>query len=106
MRSKYIMVEFLDENEREHQMPILFPQVVIHEDMWKAVARGLHGALRPLSAGFVEQRGDRLVCYGRSESLRLDSRPEADTFIGNSMDLTNSSTVSRNGSYGIRSYDR
>ena len=37
--------------------------------------------LRPISAGFIWFDGGRCGCYGRSESLKLESRPEIDTEI-------------------------
>jgi hypothetical protein len=74
---KYICVE----NEKGEHEIIMFPKTINHDVMAESVSRmknQTHGNWErewrtPISAGFV--RGD-LQCYGRSETLDLDSRPE------------------------------
>ena len=66
---------------------ILFPKSIAHKEMVEAVrfmkvedGRGQWSRdfvdLEVVSAGFVTESGN---CYGRSESLNVDSRPEKDT---------------------------
>lgn len=59
--------------------PIIFPNMLVHADVAKFVHRGdLRDAILD-SAGFIEQGIAK--CYGRSESLNLDSKPKRDTDI-------------------------
>lgn len=76
MNLKYITVRDRDEIESA----ILFPETVIHRDVGR-----IHSAsgVRVLSAGFVQidhgcgYDGKAVVSvYGRSESLRMEPRPE------------------------------
>lgn len=60
----------------DHTEIIIFPALVSHDKM----------ALRlpdkkPTSAGFVGKDGGKLVCYGRSESLDLESIPFDTTLL-------------------------
>lgn len=51
---------------------ILFPPHLNHTDMANAFSHR-----EVVSAGFVMQGEDgNLVCYGRSDSLKVDSKPE------------------------------
>lgn len=52
---------------------IMFPPTLIHADM----AASVKGEV--LGAGFVTFASGKPVCYGRSESLKKDSRGELDT---------------------------
>lgn len=64
----------------------VFPETINHDCMAEVVCRiknHTHGnwqriPRRPISAGFINERGE---CYGRSETLRLDSRNEEDTSL-------------------------
>ena len=64
---------------------VVFPSTINHDAMAEALSLIRHGPLRnwtrpdrlPISAGFT----DGLNCYGRSESLNLDSRIPADTLL-------------------------
>lgn len=51
---------------------IIFPPVITHAE----VARGFPGAT-PESAGFLtlDEFGKDFICYGKSDSLRLSSKP-------------------------------
>lgn len=46
-----------------------------HEEMWHGMI--LFGIPEPVGAGFVDMKS--MTCYGRSETLNLNSRPELDT---------------------------
>lgn len=79
--AKYVC--FKDDEGRESI--VVFPEQFVHSDVSDAMVRMRKGFgrsmerynLRPVSAGFVGVDGE---CYGKSESLRLSSRPE-DTAI-------------------------
>lgn len=73
MQTKYITFE---DDVLGLQHVVIFSNYIKHSDMADIMAR-LYA--RPISAGFVELSDEGPVCYGRSESLRLDSRPEIDT---------------------------
>lgn len=65
---KYVMI---DEN-----FPVIFHNTVVHRDM--------RYAGRITSAGFCQQDAEGTwFCYGRSESLNMDSHPEQDSKIIN-----------------------
>lgn len=77
MKAKYVIFD-IDGLEQ----PIVFPELITHRDL----AMRIRG--EPVSAGFVvlttttvegtiEPKAEAgYYCYGRSESLNLDSRPE------------------------------
>jgi hypothetical protein len=69
---KYIIVK--DREDDEHA--IVFPDEIIHKD----VAR-IHRAtdVRFISAGFCDM--ETLQCWGKSESLNRESRPEEDSQV-------------------------
>jgi hypothetical protein len=77
MTMKYICVE----NERGEQEIIMFHKTINHDVMAESVSlmkNQTHGnwereCRTPISAGFVD---GEWRCYGRSETLDLDSRPE------------------------------
>jgi hypothetical protein len=79
---KYICVE----KEDGKQEIIVFPKTIDHDVMAESVGRmknSTYGNWKrewrtPVSAGFVTMDWK---CYGRSETLDLDSRPEEDTEI-------------------------
>ena len=74
---KYVC--FKDNEGRESI--VTFPDQFVHSDVANAMMRMHKGFersmerynLHPVSAGFV---GNNSGCYGKSESLRLSSRPE------------------------------
>lgn len=85
MTMKYIMLEYSSTGQVTKTLPILFAKDIIHSDMAELVAEirmftnESHTCWmwpRVVSAGFYD--GER--CYGRSESLNLDSI-ETDTAI-------------------------
>lgn len=71
---KYVVV---NSDEFGDQL-FLFPESVNHNDFAEVLSNIKHGSYRnwnriyrePVSAGF----SDGVICYGRSESLNLDSR--------------------------------
>lgn len=75
MKTKYIIVS---DNTGMEQI-VIFSQFMNHND----VARGIHGKV--ISAGFIaissDNDGPVIICYGRSESLNIDSRPDEDVLI-------------------------
>jgi len=76
---KYIMLE-LSLGDLRYNVPVIFPDTLVHEDMGKAVVHAANRSVpkadvKMVSAGFVSNCSG-VTCYGRSESLDLDSRPE------------------------------
>ncbi|QDP60378.1 MAG: hypothetical protein GOVbin1096_6 [Prokaryotic dsDNA virus sp.] len=72
MYGKMKYVRFVDFNEIE--CIIVFSTHMNHRE----TVRGI-GHIKVVSAGFVYQSSGLLFCEGRSESLNVDSNPEADT---------------------------
>jgi hypothetical protein len=82
MKTKYIVMK--DEHGKE--LLFTFPEMIAHNWMFEAVQNVREGVpqnwARPyrgsdcVAAGFMTKDG---VCYGRSESLNIPSRPEIDT---------------------------
>lgn len=78
---KYVCFE---DRKTGKQTIVLFDRHINHVDMADAVTRvrlydernEWYRGVYPVSAGFVHPD---LTCYGRSESLQLNSRPEEDT---------------------------
>jgi len=81
---KYIVTK---REEDELEEIFLFPRTVNHDcmaEVLQSIRNQKHGAWKiihrePISAGFVE--GGK--CFGKSESLDLQSRPELDTALLN-----------------------
>lgn len=59
--------------------PILFPNMLVHADVAKNMLRGELRGCKVDSAGFLSCIDH--TCYGRSESLNIDSKPERDSNI-------------------------
>jgi hypothetical protein len=79
MNTKYICIEYPIKGE----VIIIFPEFLTHKDMARNNA---HCGCKIVSGGFIQENATgRLICYGRSESLNIDSRPEIDTAIVNKM---------------------
>lgn len=87
MQMKYIVMTAHHKLFGEHEVPILFPYVVAHRTMAEGVRNSCFSDYdedirfdsKPVSAGFVTLRGDKLVCFGESESLGgIVSRGEVD----------------------------
>jgi hypothetical protein len=81
MVMKYIVTQ----HEGIEEM-FVFPDTINHDCMAEVISRiknHSHGnwkrvPRRPISAGFITVEGE---CYGRSETLRLDSRGTTDTVL-------------------------
>mgnify|MGYP006323090813 FL=1 len=84
---KYIC--FLNEETGQEEI-IVFPKTINHDcfaEMAGGIKSQLHGVWHrvrrsPISAGFVAQFKDGLICYGRSMTLDLPTR-DCDTEILN-----------------------
>lgn len=76
---KYVMfVRTLNAGQKV-AYPIIFPDLLIHADVAKFMHRGdLRDAVID-SAGFVNPF--TLECFGKSESLGIESKPERDTQV-------------------------
>lgn len=75
MEMKYVMFRV---GTDDRKVPVLFPQELVHACIAEAVHTmdGMLGAV-PISAGSVRMDGLRVFCcFGRSESLKLESHPD------------------------------
>lgn len=80
MKSKYVVGEVVCNRDGKQQLSaVVFPECVDHSEMGRRMFRGV------VSAGFVdlnpleeEDFGIDVICFGRSESLNLESMPEHD----------------------------
>ena len=79
MTAKYVV---LDYSAIHGETIFIFPESVTHKSFSLDMA-----ATRPIvSAGFVHKSPmGKLHCYGRSESLGIDSRPGEDSLLANLM---------------------
>lgn len=74
-KTKYVVFKDL---HLDQEMPYIFPNAITHSDFAKRIVG------RPISAGFCRLNADGMwEAYGRSESLRLDSRPSEDSDLLN-----------------------
>ena len=85
MEYKYVVLKVVGE-EIEREVPIIFPKLLVHDEMAKRVKHMvmlttpniIH--VEPVSAGFVDL--GTLNCYGLSESMgKLKSRGKEDTLL-------------------------
>lgn len=78
---KYIVVKTQDEKAEE--LPFMFPSSVSHDDMMEGIRTSLikrnWRQCDLISAGFINPH--TLVCEGRSETLKVASRPEEDSVL-------------------------
>ena len=96
---KYIVVE-VKQQDITREFPFIFPEAIIHSDMYKMAERNLmmelHAdSVRCVGAGFIScvnmlraTVGDSACCYGRSESLNVSSRGETDDKLIKLLDYT------------------
>jgi len=86
--AKYIVVA----HENKEEM-FIFPNWMNHVDFFDTIRAYSHGNYpgdhdqrlgmsQVVSAGFITYKGG---CYGRSESLNIDSRPSTDTYLLNAI---------------------
>lgn len=79
--------------EDVHEMPFIFPGIVNHSDFKRFRRFENFRDVEIVSAGFVEFGENGAYCYGRSESLRMESRGEIDAAIINKANKHMHSTV-------------
>ncbi len=79
---KYIVMRVQPKNSTlTMEVPFLFPELLVHsmiaEHMTAALAAHFpESTIEPISAGFVSSFAAEDECYGKSDSLKLESRPE------------------------------
>lgn len=89
---KYIIIGVKHRNDSiEREWPIIFPDNMVHSLVSDAIkgyfadeASDLHmprPEMRIVSAGNISF--DLMWCSGKSESLKVESRPDDEAFIGN-----------------------
>lgn len=99
---KYVVLQVTDhaaragEDDMVRELPIIFPEALVHKDMADAVGRVLRrerpdGRMRevvPVAGGFIHSMnvGSKGGCNGKSESLGLASRGEQDDVLIACMD--------------------
>lgn len=75
---KYIVLKTEDSNGKFHELPIMFPYVLVHKEMkectWRALCESEHRMVEVLGAGFCTTENNQVKCYGESESLGIKSR--------------------------------
>lgn len=72
---KYIVFERLVAGNVTHLIPIVFPLILIHSQMAHSMPDD--AVYKPIAAGFYDP--ETHTCFGRSESLNVDSRGSLDT---------------------------
>ena len=83
MKSKYVVgLVRCDDRFNFTLGAVVFPEFVNHSEMARRMFREVQ------SAGFCDiytnedsANSPRVVCYGKSESLKLEANPEVDTFL-------------------------
>lgn len=74
MKSKYIVIDTFDAVE----IPVVFSELMTHKDVAERLrGRKVHGA------GVCYVADNEYHCFGRSESLNVDSRKEKDSDVLN-----------------------
>lgn len=90
---KYVILEIpIGKSGLLRDVPIIFPEELVHSDVANLMARcpGMATA-RPIAAGFLSSMsvGGTGACYGESESLgKLKSRGQIDDQLISMMDYT------------------
>lgn len=82
---KYIVLELDHGRSFVREVPILFPEYLVHATMAKSIGRAIMledksvVSVRPVAAGFFSSLGLATVqCYGKSDTLDLASRGDED----------------------------
>lgn len=86
---KYIVCRVTLKRRKFLDVPVVFPDLMVHSVMYEAIARGLAEQftpaegyrVRPLSAGSLASIDNRFECHGDSTSLKLKSRGSKDTHL-------------------------
>lgn len=79
---KYILTEYEPEGKESSNIIIIFPKQMIHADVSFALERCesvYFDNSFPVGAGFLDIDRGGILCYGRSESLDVDSREPLDS---------------------------
>ena len=91
---KYIVLE-VDNKGIIRELPVIFPDIMVHADMFKYMQHQMtmqHNvdSVRCVSAGFISSIavGAAGGCYGKSESLEITSRGEEDDKLIQMLDYT------------------
>ncbi len=71
---KYIMISVIDKMGMEREYPIIFPEALVHSDVYEAISNMLTSdkqvdQINVVSAGFLNSLGIQTPVSGKSESL-------------------------------------
>ncbi len=85
---KYIVVELVRQGA-SFELPFVFPEMFNHDEYYESVEHHIlmkHDSDRPMgikcvSAGFCNFFKSEPYCGGRSETLKIDSRPAIDNLL-------------------------
>lgn len=80
---KYVVFKIEISDTLARLEPVIFGDALVHAEVaryFAACAVRAHGwrSAAPVSAGYVEFGPDGVMCHGRSETLKMDSRGEED----------------------------
>lgn len=79
---KYIVMRAEVNDEMALELPIIFPDILVHADVAKCVGwmmqEQFKAPVKAISAGFLNSIEFDGICYGKSESLGLSSRGSVD----------------------------
>ena len=96
---KYIVAEGTDERGNVHELPILFPYILVHADMADTVRMAAREAdlwkFEIVGAGFVSYSNGEPNFHGESESLGIKSRGIKDRDAFNRCEKNTTSTLVR-----------
>jgi len=86
---KYIVLSVPMGPNLSREMPIIFPDALVHIDVAEVLTRlpELRHA-KPVSAGFVNSMELSPACHGESTTLKLKSRGEDDDWLMRTFDYT------------------
>lgn len=112
MVMKYVVLKSEDEQGNIHELPIMFPYVLIHKEMkecgWRALMKSEHSFIECVGAGFCSftvlgDGSSHVTCYGESESLGIQSRYELDNlaFARNARNQFSTITERRNANQSV-----
>lgn len=97
MQMKYIVIKSEDRNGRVHELPVMFPYVLVHKEMkecvWRALMESDHRFIEVVGAGFCTVENNVVKCYGESESLGISSRGKLDTQAFDRCERSETSTI-------------
>jgi hypothetical protein len=84
---KYVVMKVRIKGGMDMELPVVFPNSLVHKDMADALRMVIHESLdnvvhtEPVSAGEVSLFGTGLNCSGYSETLNLHSRGSRDSTL-------------------------